>query len=69
MVDTLQLEARIKDSGKTKTYLASKLGITIQSLRLKSMNRSEFNSTEITILCDELGITRLTDKEKIFFKK
>lgn len=69
MVDTLQLETRIKDSGKTKTYLASKLGITIQSLRLKSLNRSEFNSTEITILCEELGITRLTDKEKIFFKK
>lgn len=68
MVDTLLLEEAIKSSGKTKTYLAGKLGISIQSLRLKTKNRSDFKTSEATILCQELGITRLSDKEKIFCK-
>lgn len=68
MVDTLLLEEAIKSSGKTKTYLASKLGISIQSLRLKVKGQSDFKTNEATTLCQELGITRLTDKEKIFCK-
>ena len=69
MVDTILLEDRIKQSGKTKTFIAKQLGCTIQSLRLKIINKSDFTSTEIQRLCDELEINRLTDKEKIFFKK
>ena len=69
MVDTLVLEGIISDSGKKKTYLADKIGISVQNLRLKMNNKSEFRSNEVDVLCQELGITRLTDKEKIFFKK
>lgn len=69
MVDTQSLELIIANSGKTKTYLARKLGRSIQNLNLKIKNESIFRSDEVEILCSELGITRLSDKEKIFFKK
>lgn len=68
MVDTQLLEETIKESGKKKTYLADKLGMSIQNLRLKINGDSDFRTNEVSILCQELGITRLTDKEKIFFK-
>ena len=68
MVDTLLLEETIKKSGKKKTYLANKLGMSVQNLRLKINGESDFWTNEVTILCQELGITRLSDKEKIFFK-
>jgi ribosome-binding protein aMBF1 (putative translation factor) len=68
MVDTQLLEEAIKSSGIKKSYLADKLGISIQSLRLKVKGKSDFKTDEASILCQELGITRLTDKEKIFCK-
>lgn len=68
MVDTQMLETIINDSGKKRTYLAEKIGISVQSLKLKIDNKSDFKSNEVMGLCQELGITKLTDKEKIFFK-
>lgn len=69
MVNTLLLDEAREKAGKTKTYLADKLGISIQALRLKSKNDYSFTSDEVTILCDELGITKLSDKERIFFAR
>jgi DNA-binding Xre family transcriptional regulator len=68
VVDTQLLEDIISESGKKKTYLANQIGISVQNLRMKISNKSDFKSNEVAILCQELGITRLTDKEKIFFK-
>jgi len=68
MVDTQLLESIIDNSGLKRTYLADKLGISIQNLRLKITNKSDFRSNEVIILCKELGITRASDKEKIFLK-
>ena len=69
MVDTQMLEQIISESGKKKSYLADKIGISIQNLRLKITNKLDFKTGEVAILCQELGITKLTEKEKIFFKK
>lgn len=69
MVDTQLLEETIEKSGKKKSYLADKCGCSIQSLRLKIKGDYEFTNTQTDILCSELGITSLTMKEKIFFKK
>lgn len=69
MIDTKELETRIAATGKTKSYLAKKMGITIQTLRLKMKNQSDFTTTQVDVLCNELNITKLTDKEKIFFAK
>lgn len=67
MVDTQYLERLIKESGKSKTFLAKKIGCSPQSFRLKRIGKYDFRLSEVNILCDELGITKLTDKEKIFF--
>lgn len=69
MVDTQLLENAISESGKTKTHLARAIGCTIQSFRMRCINKYEFKSSEVSTLCEELGITRLTDKERIFFAK
>ena len=69
MVNTQLLDESIKQSGKTKSFLASKCGITLQSFRLKRNNLSFFNTDEVDVLCDELNIRSLRDKERIFFAK
>ena len=69
MVDTELLDEAIVASGKRLGYLAEKLGITIHTFRSRRIGKSDFLSDEITILCDELNIRDLNEKEKIFFKK
>ncbi len=69
MVDTQYLEELIARSGKKKGYLAEKIGVSRQYFRAKCNNEADFTTREVDILCFELGITKLTDKEKIFFKK
>lgn len=68
MVDTQMLESIIDNSGLKRSYLADKLGISIQNLRLKITNKSDFRSNEVIMLCQLLGITKASDKEKIFLK-
>lgn len=69
MVNTLLLEKKIEQSGKLKKYLANKCGISIQSFRLKCINKSIFNTNQVDVLCDELSIKTLREKESIFFAK
>lgn len=69
MVDTQLLEEEIKKSGKKKSYLAEKCNCSIQALRLKIQGKYDFSTSQVDILCAELGITSLLKKEKIFFKK
>lgn len=69
MVDTELLKQKIIESGKKIGYLAEKLGISRQYFRMKCKNKADFTNRETDILCDELSITTLTEKEKIFFKK
>lgn len=69
MINTAALEAAIRASGKKKSYLAEKLGCSPQSFRMRCVGQYDFKSSDIDILCQELGITRLTDKERIFFAR
>lgn len=69
MVNTLYLDEMIKKSGKSKTFLSSKIGCSRQYFHMKCRNEAPFTLCEADILCSELGITKLTDKEKIFFSK
>jgi len=67
LIDTKLLEARIAASGKSLGHIAKACGMTTQTLRLKRIGRIPFNTDEVQALCTELGITKLTDKERIFF--
>jgi len=69
MVDTQLLDEKIEQSGKSKSFLANKCGISIQSFRMKRLNLSFFNTDQVDILCSELDIKTLREKEKIFFAK
>lgn len=69
MTNSTLLEAKIKESGKKKTFIASIVGVTIQSFNDKIYNRTQFKASEIMAICDELGITDWSEKEAIFFNK
>lgn len=60
------LEEVIDNSGKKKGYLAEKIGVTRQTFTKKCKDPSSFTNLQATILCDELGITKLSDRQKIF---
>ena len=67
MVNTAMLQEYIDKSGKKKQFLAEKLGLSRAGFRNKCSGATDFTSGEISVLCEELGVTRLTDKERIFF--
>lgn len=60
------LENVINNSGKKKGYLAERIGVTRQTFTKKCKDPSSFTNLQVSILCDELSITRLTDRVKIF---
>ena len=61
------LEKAIKDSGLKKSFIAEKIGLTPAGFYNCLNNRAEFKASQISILCDLLGIEDLKDKEAIFF--
>lgn len=63
------LEEKIQASGKKKGYLAKKCGLSRQGFKncINSQHKAQFNTTHIKILCNELNITSLKEKELIFF--
>lgn len=67
MTNTELLESRISASGLKKSYLAQKLNLSGAGFRNCITNKAEFKASQITILCEELGITSLKEKESIFF--
>ena len=69
MTNTEILKEIISKSGLKLEYLADKCGITRQALSYKISNRNLFTAREIGILCSELKIEDLTEKESIFFAK
>lgn len=66
--ETLLME-KIMLSGKKIKYLAEKVGLTYAGFRNCVTNKAEFKASQINVLCDELNITSLTEKEHIFFAK
>lgn len=69
MTNEKLLNELIKQSGKKKAYLAKKIGLSYVGFRNCCINKAEFKTSHIQILCEELGITKLSDKEAIFFAK
>lgn len=67
MTDTVALKKLIKKSGLKYRFIAAELNITYQGLKNKIENINEFKTSEVDTLCKLLGITKLQEKEKIFF--
>lgn len=69
MTNTELLRELISKSGLKLEYLADQCGITRQSLSNKITNRNLFTAKEIDVLCAELKINNLVEKERLFFAK
>jgi len=69
MVNTQLLDDAIRATGKSKSFLSDKCGMSLQTFRLKRLNVSPFTTDEVETLCKELGIKELRKKERIFFAK
>ena len=61
------LEEKIANSGKKKGYLAKKCGLSRTGFLNCVKGDALFNTSHIKILCDELNITSLKERESIFF--
>ena len=61
------LEKKIAASGKKITFLAKKCGLSYAGFRNCVINKAEFKASQIEILCIELGVKSLKEKEAIFF--
>lgn len=66
MVNTELLEDKIRQSGKKKSYLALRIGLTLAGFRNCCVNKAEFKVSHVKILCHELGINS-AEMMKIFF--
>lgn len=60
------LEEIISLSGKKKGYLAERLGVTRQTFSKKCKNPSSFTNLQANVLCEELNVTKLSERQKIF---
>ena len=69
MTNTLLLEEKIKESGKKITFLAKKCGLSYAGFRNCVTNKAEFKASHIEILCSELNISSLKERNDIFFAR
>lgn len=67
MTNTELLEKKIAESGKKKGYLADKCGLSRTGLSNCMKNKAEFKTRHVKILCCELNIFDLAEKEAIFY--
>ena len=61
------LEKKIAASGKKKGFLAKRCGLSRTGFLNCVKGDALFNTAHVKILCDELNITSLKEREEIFF--
>lgn len=69
MTNETLFREKVKSCGLKLKYVAEYAGMTYQALLNKITNVSEFTTSEINALCTLLHITKLSEKEAIFFAK
>lgn len=69
LTNTQLLEKKIQESGLKKGYLAERCGLSRAGFRNCELNKAEFTTSQVEILCEELKITSLREKQTIFFAK
>lgn len=69
MTNEKLLNRKIKESGKKKVYLAKRCNLSTMGFYNCIKNKSDFKVSHIDVLCEELNITSLREKDSIFFAK
>lgn len=67
MTDGKLLKEKIDASGLKISFIASQLGITPQGFYLKLNGTNDFKVSEVKKLCELLNLTRLKERDAIFF--
>lgn len=67
MVNTSLLNEKIKSSGLKREFIAEQIGLSRAGFYKKATNGSDFTTGEVAALCKLLSISKLTEKESIFF--
>lgn len=68
MLNIQHLDRTIRESGKSKSFLAKKIGITKQSFSNKCTGRTSFTVPEFIALMKELGKTTVSELDELFDK-
>lgn len=66
MTDSAMLKRTIRDSGLKMTYIADKLGISLNTLSRKTNRKTEFTGREIQTISAMLNLTP-AQRDQIFF--
>ena len=69
MTNSELLEKKIRESGKKKGFLAKKVSLSLAGFYNCCNNKAEWKASQIDVLCDELNITDLNERQAIFFAK
>lgn len=69
MTDWDLLEQKIEESGLKRSFIYEKLGISRYAWSKRRSRNSDFTASEILTLCEILHITKLSEREQIFFAK
>ena len=64
-----KLDAYIESSGYKLEFIAKKIGLSRQGFHLKRVGQTEFNVSEINILCQLLGIDSPEERNDVFFNQ
>lgn len=67
MTDSKMLRKAVEKSGLKYNHIAGQLDLSRAGLLLKIDGKNEFKASEISKLCEVLGITN-EQRERIFFK-
>ena len=66
MTDSAMLKFKIKKSGLKMTFIADKLGISLNTLSRKTNRKAEFTAREIMNISAMLNLTT-EERDQIFF--
>ena len=61
------LDKKIEESGLRRGFIYERLGISRSAWSQKRNGRADFSASQIQALCEILHITKLSEKERIFF--
>ena len=67
VTNTELFEKKVRECGKKKGFLAQQCGLSRAGFRNCVTNKAEWTASQIDILCKELSITSLREKDAIFF--
>lgn len=68
-MNTNMLKGKIVENGYSQRTLAKKISVSVNTLKEKLNGKRPFNTDEVILLCEVLGITNSSEKTEIFLSQ